>query len=112
MAITINSVSTNKFSLIKKEAKNITFTYNVDISSATFDLIVKDLNGVIKFVKADTDFDKTQIAQKIVSVNLSTDNLDLDLGNYEMQVKTTWNVATSVDKTIILILKIKKSLFA
>ena len=111
MALTINGEDTNKLTLIQKEGKNISITYNVDITSASFSLVCKDKTGT-KFTKEDNDFDKSQVVNKKVIINFSTTDLDLEIGSYEIQIKAVWDAATSVDKTVIIKLKITESLFA
>jgi hypothetical protein len=112
MSITINDKDTNKIILIVKEGKQLTFTYDVPITTAEFDFIVKDLAGVTKITKSNIDFDTTDIAQQKVYLTLTTSDLDLDVGIYNAQLKTTWDVSTSVDKTEIIKIEIQESLFA
>ena len=73
MALTINGEDTNKLTLIQKEGKNISVTYNVDITSAIFSLICKDSIGT-KFTKENIDF-------------VMRNGLGLPLGPFEMADK-------------------------
>ena len=111
MSITINSVDTTKFELKQKEGKRLKFTYDVDINDATFSLIVVNSSGTTVITKANTDFDTTSKANQIVYVTLTTTDLDLDAGIYEVELKTIWNASTNVDKTETMKMKIKPSLF-
>ncbi len=111
MSLTINGQATNKMTLKQREGKLLTFTYNVAISTALFALIVKDSDGTIVIQKNDADFDKTDVGQQKVYVNLAVNDLDLDVGSYNLEVRATWNATTSVDKTETIKLKIIESLF-
>ena len=97
-----------EISLIQGEIKVFTFTFDVDVSSATFTLIIKDAKSDIKITKADGDFDKTDIADKILKVTIDTSALSV--GTNYMELKTVWS-ATSVDKTEKHIINITEILF-
>ena len=111
MSLKINGTETNKLTLIQKEGKTISITYNVDIATATFSLVAKDSDGSVVFTKENSDFDKAQVSVKKVLINFNTIDLDRAVGTYDVQIKATWDTVTSVDKTIIIKLKIEKSLF-
>jgi len=112
MSLTINGQTTNKLSLKQREGKTLTFTYNVAISSALFALIVKDESGTTVIQKVDADFDKSDVSEQKVYVNLTVNDLALEVGNYNMELKAIWNATTSVDKTETIKLKILESLFS
>ena len=111
MATKVNGVAGTKFTLKRGEAKNISFTYDVDITLAVFSLIVKDSAGLVIFEKADEDFNKVNIEDKIVIVNFSSENLDIVEGSYDIEIMAVWNSITSVDKSETLKMKIIESLF-
>ena len=112
MSLTINGASTNKLTLKQKEAKTLTFTYNVAIASAEFELIAKDSEDTIVIQKEDSDFDKSQVGDQKVLINLTVNDLDLAVGTYDVEVKAVWNATTSVDKTETIKLKIAESQFS
>ena len=112
MSITINSANTKTMTLKAGEGKPLTFTYNLSIVDATFSLIVKDSSGTAKITKLHASFDITDIANKIVSVTLTTTDLALTPGKYSMELKTTWDSVNSVDKTETIDLIIQNSLHA
>lgn len=97
-----------KVTLIKGEIKLLTFTFNIDIETATFSLICKDKEGETIFTRADGDFDKTEIADKKVKILIDTTTLSIE--KYYMELKTAWS-GTSIDKSEQYILEIKESLF-
>ena len=109
MSLTINGKETNKFALKQGEGKTLSFTYNVSIDSATFSLACKNASGILQFSKDDEDFDKTEIANNIISVILTTEDLDLEVGTYDLEVKATWDSLNNVDKTSQLKLHINES---
>ena len=111
LTLTQGGETVTKFTFKRKEAKTLTFTYNVDITSATFSLICRDSNNNIKFRKNDEDFDKSEIADKKVKINLTVNDLDLDAGTYKLELKTVWNETTAVDKTETFKMRIRESLF-
>ena len=76
MSITINGENTNKITFKQREAKTLKFTYNCDINSASFYLIVRDSQDNIVIQKTDSDFDKSQKANGIVRVTLTKEDLD------------------------------------
>lgn len=112
MSITINEKDSRTITLKAKEGKVLTITYECSIVDATFDLIVKDLAGTTKITKANASFDISNIANKIVMVTLTTTDLTLTPGKYQMELKTTWDSINSVDKTETIDLIIQNSLHA
>ena len=110
MAITINGEDTNVIRLKQKEAKQLTFTFNVPISTAEFSFIVKDKDGTTVITKSDSSFIKTEIASKIVAVRLTVTDLDLDYDEtYNAEIKVVWDSESSVDKSETMKLKILES---
>jgi hypothetical protein len=112
MSITINEIDSRTMTLKAKEGKTLTITYECSIVDATFDLIVKDSAGTTKITKANASFDVSNKANKIVTVILTTVDLNLTPGKYQMELKTTWDSVNSVDKTETIDLIIQSSLHA
>lgn len=92
--------------LKQNEAKTITFTVTdadgnaVDVSSATFTLKFKSNRQATGYVieKADGDFDKTQGASGIVTVDLSTTDTNQTAGDYVGELTITIS-ASNIDKS-------------
>lgn len=86
----------------KKEAKTVSFTISgtFSLAGATFLFGVKadydDASYLIE--KQDADFDKTDIANRIVKISLSTTDLDQTAGNYIGELKITLS-ASNIDKS-------------
>lgn len=97
-----------KVTFIKGEIQPVIFEFEVDITTATFTLICRDEKGELIFTKEDVDFDKSQIADKIIKVTIDTTTLDIE--KYYMELKTVWSSA-SIDLSGQYILEIIKSLF-
>ena len=89
---------TNKLVIKQGEAKTVTFTVKdsqgigVDLSGATLLLGVKKdrSEGDYTFAKADQEFDKSQAANGIVSVNLSAEDTDQPEATYIGELKCAW----------------------
>jgi hypothetical protein len=89
---------TNKMMVKQGEAKTITFTVKdalgtgVDLSGATLLLGVKKdkSEADYTFAKADQEFDKSQAASGIVSVNLSATDTNQPEATYIGELKCTW----------------------
>lgn len=88
----------------QKEAKTLTFTIKdsdgavIDVSSATLTFIVKSgMEGTLIFTKDDADFDKTDAANGVVSVVLTTTDTDRT-GTYIGELKTHFS-DTNIDKS-------------
>jgi len=111
MSVTINGKNTTKLSLVQTEAKRLSFYYDTAITTATFALKVENSAGTAVISKSDSDFDKTNVGNGYAYITLNTTDLNLAVGFYKLQLKTTWNATTSVDKTTILTLEITESLF-
>ena len=80
------------------EAKTVTFTVKdglgtgVDLSGAALLLGVKKDKSEVEytFSKADSEFDKSQAANGIVSVNLSAEDTDQPEATYIGELKCSW----------------------
>jgi len=100
---------TDKISVKQKEAKTISFTLSgtFSLTSATFQFAVKKEKSGIAYtiLKEDSDFDKTEIASRIVKVKLSAVDLDQTAGQYVSELKTTI-AADNIDKSKDIIFKI------
>jgi hypothetical protein len=80
------------------EAKTVTFTVRdslgtgVDLSGATLLLGVKKDKSEAEYTitKTDQEFDKSQAANGIVSVNLSAEDTDQPEATYIGELKCTW----------------------
>jgi len=87
------------------EAKTLTFTVTedgvaVDLSTATLAFGVKKRKRDDSYIfsKADEDFDKTQAANGIVSIDLSITDTDQDPWSYVGELKVTF-ADSSIDKS-------------
>ena len=110
MSLTINGSSVKKIFLKQKEAKRLKITFSVSILTANISLIVKDSEGNIKIAKNDASFDKTLISSNIVRVYLTSTDLNLSVGEYDLEIKTEWNSTNSIDKSETIKLYINRSL--
>ena len=100
------------------EAKTVRFTITdadgdvVDVSAATFSLVVKqklsDTSAV--FTKSDTDFDKSQGSSGIVTVPISAANTNQTPGSYIMELTTEFS-STNIDKSLDIPLIINKAIY-
>ena len=96
-----------KLELKQKEAKTIKFTIKdsngnaIDCSSATFFFGVKKSksHATYKIQKNDSDFDKTNASNGIVTVNLNTTDLNLDAEKYYAELKIVFSASTNVNKS-------------
>jgi hypothetical protein len=103
--------------LKQKEQKILKFTYLnattgaiIPLTGATFTLVIfLDDNAVV--TKNDIDFDKTDVANGIVRVTLTQTDLDREIKQYSMQVKTVFSNG-EIDKSKIFTINITQSLFS
>jgi hypothetical protein len=109
----------NKITLKSGEAKTITFTVN-DAQGAGLDLSGADLLlGVKKdksdtdytFSKADQEFDKSQAASGIVSVNLTATDTNQPESIYIGELRCAW-VGPVIKKSDDFFLQVKKAVTA
>lgn len=101
----------------QREGKWLQFTFTrnnavIDLSSATFTLVVKESYDDTTYLieKVDGDFDKSQASVGIVRVNLDVDDTDLDSGNYFLEIRTVITADTDVDKSVTYTLQIERSI--
>jgi len=99
--------------LVQKEQKVLKLRYKnkttggaLSLLDTTITLVIKKDNVLI--TKNDTDFDKTLAVQGIVKVTLTSNDLDLVMGNYRVEIKTVFSDGT-IDKNVNFILHIAKS---
>ena len=97
------------------EAKTLTLTVTeggtaVDLSAATLEFAVKKRKSDTSYVirKEDGDFDKTQAADGIVSVDLSAADTDQDPWSYIGELKVSFS-ASSIDKSADLTVVIEQA---
>jgi len=99
------------------EAKTLTITVTdendavVDLSSATLFLGVKKRKADADYIfsKDDEDFDKSQVADGIVAVDLSAEDTAQDPWSYVGELKVTF-ADSSVDKSADLIISIEQAI--
>ena len=109
----------SKIRLKQGEAKTITLTVTraygqaVDLTGATLFLGVKrhKKDTAYIFSKVDVDFDKTQQALGIVTVDLSTTDTTQAEADYHGELKCTWaGTVVKVDKSLNeILISIEKS---
>lgn len=105
--------------LKQKEAKTIRFTVTdsdgdvVDLSTSTLKFNVKkhkrETTSVI--AKVDANFDKTSAALGIVSVVLSSTDLDLAWGDFVGELMITFS-ATNIDKSADITVVIQRAVIS
>jgi hypothetical protein len=108
-----------KIILKQGEAKTLAITVKnnygaaVDLSAATLFLGVKKdkSEADYTFSKADQEFDKSQAANGIVSVNLSTADTDQPEATYIGELKCAW-AGSVIDKSEDFFLQIKRAVTA
>jgi hypothetical protein len=108
-----------KFVVKQGEAKTGFFTVKdalgaaVDLSAATLTLGVKKdkADEAYIFSKADADFNKTQAAQGIVSVNLTATDTNQPEGTYIVELKCVW-AGPVIKKSEDFFLQIKRAVTA
>lgn len=108
MGLTVNSSTDPTINLWYGEIKKLTFTYNVDLTGATFELRIRDndTNALVKTVP-DGDFDKSEIGDKKISYTLdTTDTLTAD-NTYELNIMVLFTDGTK-DISEILYLKLNE----
>lgn len=101
----------------KQEAKTITFnsTTNGETDNLTggeFSFIVKKKykDNTPKILKETSDFDITDVSTGIIKLLLTTDDLNLDAGNYKAELKIILS-ETNIDKSNEIDFIIEDSLF-
>lgn len=101
--------------LKQKEAKTIRFTVKdadgaaVDLSGTLqFDIKRHKRDTSATVTKADAAFDKTLAALGIVTVPLSSTDLDLEYGDYVGEFKITFS-ATNIDKSADISIEIQQA---
>jgi len=106
--ITINGKKTTRITLKKGEIKLFSFSYNVDISTATFHFGIKNnkSDSVYAIEITDAQFDKIQIVDRVVKCIIDTSALSAN-EIYFGEMKTSWG-NTSVDKTEDIVLEIQE----
>ena len=99
------------------EAKTLKFVITenrlaLNVAAATLRFALKEskLDAAYAFVKADTDFDKTEAAVGIVRVSLSSGDLDLSPTTYVGELEITF-AADNIDRSADIEIKIKRSVF-
>jgi len=97
----------NDILLKTKEQKTIKFTFKnqttgviIDLTGAAFALVMENLEGVEVVTKADTDFDKSEVANGIVRVTLLEADLNQAAGAYKLEIKTSF-LGGEIDKSKI-----------
>jgi hypothetical protein len=104
----------------QREAKTLRFTCisagaAVDLSTATLAFMVKgsksDLDASAKISKSDADFGKTLASTGIVTLPLSSIDLNQTPGRYYAELKITFD-ATNIDKSADMIFVIEQSVIA
>ncbi len=106
----------NKLVVKQGEAKTITFTVKnplgtgVDLAGAALLLGVKKdkSEADYTFAKADEEFDKSQAANGLVSVNLSAADTDRPEATYIGELKCTW-AGPVIKKSEDFFLQIKRA---
>ena len=101
------------------EAKTITFTVKdalgsgVDLSGAALLLGVKKDKSDTEytFAKDDQDFDKSQAAEGVVSVNLSADDTDQPEATYIGELRLSWT-GPVIKKSEDFFLQVKRAVTA
>ena len=90
----------------QEEAKTVTFTVTddtgtaVDCSSTTCSFKVVDTHsGTEVFSKADSDFDKTDAATGVITINVTATNSNVTARYYISELKIIFS-ATNIDKSI------------
>ena len=109
----------NKLIIKQGEAKTITFTVTdalgggVDLSGAALLLGVKKdkSEADYTFSKADQEFDKSQAASGIVSVNLSAADTDQPEATYIGELKCAWD-GPAIQKSEDFFWQIKRAVTA
>jgi len=104
----------SKLTLKQGEAKTIKFTARdaagaaVDLSAATLLLGVKKVVTDTSYVFShlDADFDKTNAANGIVTVDLIDDDTDQEEWVYLGELKCTWDAGTVINKSATFYLNI------
>jgi hypothetical protein len=100
------------------EAKTLTITVKdnegaaVDLSTATLFLGVKKSrsDAAYTFSKDDVDFDKSQAANGLVSVNLTATDTDQEAAKYLGELKCSWTGPPAViDKSADFYIQIKEA---
>jgi hypothetical protein len=110
---------TNKIVVKQGEAKTITFTVKdalgtgVDLSGAVLLLGVKKDKSDTEytFAKADQEFDKSQAASGIVSVNLTATDTNQPEATYIGEVRCSWT-GPVIKKSDDFFLQIKRAVTA
>ena len=110
---------TNKLVIKQGEAKTITFTVRdalgtgVDLSGAALLLGVKKdkSEADYTFSKADPEFDKSQAANGLVSVNLSAADTDQPEATYIGELKCAW-AGPVIKKSEDFFLQVKRAVTA
>ena len=101
------------------EAKNVTFTVKdalgtgVDLSGAVLLLGVKKDKSEAEytFAKDDQEFDKSQAANGIVSVNLSAEDTDQPEATYIVELRCAWT-GPVIKKSEDFFLQVKRAVTA
>ena len=86
----------------QKEAKTVSFTISgtFSLAAAVFKFGMKEnyADAVYLIEKDDVDFDKSEIATRVVKITLETTDLDQVAGNYLSELKITL-AADNIDKS-------------
>jgi ribosomal protein S11 len=109
----------NKLVIKQGEAKMISFTVKdaqgigVDLSGAALLLGVKKDKSEEEytFAKADEEFDKSQAASGIVSVNLTADDTDQPEATYIGELRCAWD-GPEIKKSQDFFLQVKRAVTA
>jgi hypothetical protein len=109
----------NKITLKQGEAKTVTFTVKdaqgtgVDLSGSVLLLGVKKDKSEAEytFAKDDQEFDKSQAANGIVSVNLSAEDTDQPEATYIGELRCAW-AGTVIKKSEDFFLQVKRAVTA
>lgn len=92
----------DSISVKQKEAKTISFTISGTffLSGTTFKFAVKKSKSDAAYVieKDDADFDKTEIASRIVKVKVSAADLNQTAGQYTGELRITF-ASDNIDKS-------------
>ncbi len=104
-----------KLAFKQEEAKIITFTMTenalpLDISLATLSFAIKKSksDATYEVYKTDAEIDKTDAAIGIVRINLSVDNLSLDVGKHYGELRTHFS-SENIDKSDDIEITIEKA---
>jgi hypothetical protein len=105
----------NDITLKTQEQKVLSFTFKdasgtiINLTGATFSLVVKDSGGTAVITKTDTDFDKTLVVSGIVKVTLTSTNLNQAAGSYNLELKTIFTTG-EIDKSTTFSLNLIQAL--